>query len=108
MNAGAGALVVQITPDPALTAPIRLTVTANIVVETRGAALSVPRAALLAGTCEPAARVLDGTIVHKRAITVVGWPAARLIVTLGLVASDKPIADATGLADGQTVKLLAN
>jgi len=105
VNADTGALAVQITPDLALVAPIGLTVTANIVVEKLDAALSVPRAALMAGTQTPAVLVLDGTIARKRAVTVVEWPAARLIVTSGLAAGDVLIADATGLSDGQTVKV---
>jgi len=104
VNPATGALVVKITPDPALTAPIGLTVTANIVVDRQEAALSLPRAALMAGTEPTAVLVLDGRTARKRAVTVINWPAARLIVTEGLVAGDLLIADATGLSDGQTVR----
>ena len=103
-----GALVVRITPDPGLTAPIGLTVTANIVVDRQAAALSAPRAALMAGTDTPAVLVLDGTTARMRAVTVIDWPAARLIVTSGLVAGDLLITDATGLTDGQTVRIAAD
>jgi len=105
VNADTGSLVVRITPDPVLTAPVGLTVTANIVVDRQEAALSVPRAALMAGSETPAVLVLDGTTARRRDVTVIDWPAARLIVTSGLVAGDVLIADATGLSDGQTVKV---
>jgi len=105
VNPDTGALVVRITPDPALSAPVGLTVTANIVVDRQQAALSAPRAALVAGSDPPAVLVLDGTTARKRDVTVIDWPAARLIVTSGLAAGDRLIADATGLSDGQTIKV---
>jgi len=108
VNAGTGALVVRIRPDPPLTAPVGLTVTANIVVDRQDAALSAPRAALMADSETPAVLVLDGTIARRRDVTVIDWPAARLIVTSGLVAGDVLIADATGLSDGQTVRVAGN
>jgi hypothetical protein len=36
-------------------------------------------------------------------VTVVDWPAARLIVTDGLSEGDVLITDAAGIADGQAV-----
>ena len=105
VNPDTGALMVRIAPEDALTAPVGLTVTANIVVDRQEAALSAPRAALMAGTDPPAVLVLDGTIARKREVRVIDWPAARLIVTQGLAAGDLLIADATGLVDGQTVKV---
>jgi len=105
VNPDTGALVVKITPDPALTAPVGLTVTANIVVDKQEAALSVPRAALMAGTDPPFVLMLEGTTARKREIAVIDWPAERLIVTSGLAAGDRVIADPTGLSDGQTVKV---
>jgi len=108
VNPDTGALEVKITPDPALTAPIGLTVTANIVVDRQAAALSAPRAALIAGAEPPAVLVLDGTTARKRDVTVIDWPAARLIVTQGLAAGDILIIDSNGLRDGQGVKVKAD
>ncbi len=105
VNPDTGALVVKITPDPPLIAPVGLTVTANIVVDRQAAALSIPRAAVMAGTDPPFVLMLDGTIARKREVAVIEWPAARLIVTSGLTAGERVIADATGLVDGQTVRI---
>ena len=106
VNPDTGALMVRITPDPVLTAPVGLTVTANIVVDRQPAALSAPRAALMSGNDPPAVLLLEGTTARKRAVTVIDWPAARLIVTSGLTAGDILITDAPGLSDGQTVKFV--
>lgn len=103
VEADTGGLAVKLTPDVPLVAPIGLTVTANITVDDRAAALTVPRAALL-GTGDAVLVVVDGT-AQRRAVTVIDWPAARLIVTNGLAAGDVVIADATGLTDGQAVKV---
>lgn len=105
VNPDTGALVVRITPDPALSAPIGLTVTANIVVDQQADALSIPRAALIAGSETPAVLLFDGIKAQRREVAVIPWPATRLIVTSGLVAGDVVITDATGITDGQTVKV---
>ena len=48
-------------------------------------------------------------LVDERAVltpvTVIDWPAARLIVTKGLTPGDQIIVDSTGLSDGQAVTL---
>lgn len=103
VEADTGGLAVKLTPDLPLVAPIGLTVTANITVDDRPAALTVPRAALVS-TGDAVLVVTDGT-AQRRAVTVIDWPAARLIVTDGLAAGDGVITDATGLTDGQTVKV---
>jgi hypothetical protein len=41
----------------------------------------------------------------QTSVTVVEWPAARLIVTDGLNAGDQVIIDSTGLSDGLAVTL---
>jgi len=38
-------------------------------------------------------------------VTVIDWPAARLIVTGGLEPGDMLIIDAAGLSDGQAVRV---
>jgi RND family efflux transporter MFP subunit len=98
-----GGLAVELTPVVPVLAPIGLTVTANITVEDQPAAITVPRAAILREAEETAVLVVEDGTARRRAVTVIDWPAARLIVTDGLAAGDVVIADATGLADGQTV-----
>ena len=60
----------------------------------------------MSGNDPPAVLLLEGTTARKRAVTVIDWPAARLIVTSGLTAGDILITDAPGLSDGQTVKFV--
>lgn len=100
-----GGLAIKLTPDEDLTAPIGLTVTANITVDDRAAAITVPRAAIITGTTGDAVLLVKDGRALRRAVKVIDWPAARLIVTDGLVAGDLVIADATGLADGQAVRV---
>ena len=100
-----GGLAIKLTSDEALTAPIGLTVTANITVDDRAAAITVPRAAIITDTTGDAVLLVKDGRALRRAVKVIDWPAARLIVADGLVAGDVVIADATGLADGQAVKV---
>jgi RND family efflux transporter MFP subunit len=105
VDADTGGLAVKLTPDGPLTAPIGLTVTANITVDDRQAAITVPRAAILSDAAGDAVLVVADGLAQRRAVQVIEWPAARLIVTEGLAAGDVVIADATGLADGQAVQV---
>lgn len=95
-----GGLAIKIAFDSPVLAPIGLTVATNIIVEQREAALTVPRTALLNGD---GVFVVSDDVAELRPVTVVDWPAARLIVTEGLEAGEGVIVDATGIADGQTV-----
>jgi len=101
-----GGLAVKLTPDAAVTAPIGLTVTANITVDERASAVTVPRAALFKEVDGDAVLVVTDGIARQRAVVVIDWPAARLIVTDGLAAGDVVIADATGIIDGQAVQVV--
>ena len=95
-----GGLAIKIAFDSPVSAPIGLTVATNIIVEQREAALTVQRTALLNGD---GVFVVSDDVAELRPVTVVDWPAARLIVTGGLEAGEAVIVDATGIADGQTV-----
>lgn len=95
-----GGLSIKIAFDTPVSAPVGLTVTTNIIVEQRDAALTVPRSALLNGN---GVFVVSDHVAGLRPVTVVDWPAARLIVTGGLLAGEAVIVDATGITDGQTV-----
>lgn len=98
-----GGLAIKLALDASVTAPVGLTVTANIIVDSREAAITLPRAALVSDPQGMAAFVVADGIAERRRIEVIDWPAARLIVTSGLMPGDVVIADATGIADGQAV-----
>jgi RND family efflux transporter MFP subunit len=100
-----GGLAVKLTPDAPLTAPIGLTVTANITVDDRAAAITVPRAAIVRDARGDSVLVVTDGVAQRRGVTVIDWPAARLIATEGLVVGDVVISDATGIVDGQAVKV---
>ena len=68
--------------------------------EQRDAALTVPRTAL--GNGDAVFVVVDG-VAQLNPVTVVEWPAARLIATAGLDPGNAVIVDATGISDGQLV-----
>ena len=96
-----GGLAVKIGVLAPVSAPVGLTVTANIVVDARDAALTVPRSAL---TDHSVLVERDGT-ARKVTVEVIDWPAERLIVTAGLAAGDRVILTPAGLDDGQAVKV---
>jgi RND family efflux transporter MFP subunit len=102
VNETTGGLAVELSAEAALVAPVGLTVTANITVDDRAEAITVPRAALQDGGVLV---VADG-VAAWRAVEVIDWPAARLIVTGGLAVGDVVIADATGITDGQAVEMV--
>jgi RND family efflux transporter MFP subunit len=93
-----GGLAIKIGFDAPVKAPLGLTVTANILVDEQQA-ITVPRTAL---TGEALFRLVNGRAVLTP-VTMIDWPAARLIVTQGLAPGDMVITDSTGLADGQAV-----
>ncbi len=102
-----GGLAVKLVFDQPVTAPVGLTVTANITVDSQSAAISVPRAAVVTVGAGNAVFVVLGDIAHRRDVDVLPWPAARLMVTQGLAAGDVVIVDAAGLVDGQSVTVAA-
>jgi RND family efflux transporter MFP subunit len=95
-----GGLSIKINFDAPMTAPVGLTVTVNVIVDRRDAALTVPRTALVNGG---AVFVVEDGIARLQPVKVVEWPAARLIATSGLEKGNAVIVDATGIADGQPV-----
>ncbi len=95
-----GGLAIKISFDDPVSAPIGLTVTTNIIVDQIDAALTVPRTALLNG--DGVFVVTDGAAA-LRPVTVVDWPAARLVVTSGLAEGEAVIVDAAGITDGEAV-----
>jgi multidrug efflux pump subunit AcrA (membrane-fusion protein) len=98
-----GGLLVKIVFDAAPPMPVGLTVTANITVDKQPSALSAPRSAIVTdATGSTVFLVRDGT-ARRTPVSIVDWPAARLLVTSGLAAGDSLIVTAAGLADGQAV-----
>ncbi len=103
VDAATGGLAVKIAFDDTVTAPVGLTVTANIIVDKQEAAITVPRAAVVTDATGAAVFVMVADLAVQRAVTVVDWPADRVEVTDGLVAGDIVITDATGLSDGVAI-----
>jgi len=104
VDAGTGGLAMKLAFDDDVEAPVGLTVTANIIVDRQDGAITAPRTAIR--TVEDGSTafvVADGT-AQRRAVKVIDWPAARLIVTEGLAPGDILILDATDIVDGQSVR----
>ncbi|MGY6633201.1 MAG: efflux RND transporter periplasmic adaptor subunit [Alkalilacustris sp.] len=104
VDAATGGLAVEIAFNAPVVAPVGLTVTVNIIVEAREAALTAPRAAIRAEDGGQAVFVVVDDVAQRRPVSVIDWPAARLIVTDGLEAGDRVIIDATLVSDGQPVR----
>jgi RND family efflux transporter MFP subunit len=98
-----GGLAVKIVFDAPVAAPVGLTVATNIVVEQREEALTVPRTALETGPGGTGVFLVEDGTARFVPVTLVDWPAARLIVTAGLAEGDVLITDAAGITDGQAV-----
>lgn len=103
VDVATGGLAIRIAFEAPVAAPVGLTVATNIIVDQQDAALTVPRTAILSGTEGTDIFVLTDGIATRRALSVVDWPAARLIVTDGLAPGDVVILDTSGISDGQTV-----
>ena len=105
VDAATGGLAVRLVLDEPVRAPVGLTVTANIVVETKAAAITVPRSAIARDDGGAAVFLADTDRAVRRPVTVMDWPADRLEVTAGLAAGDVVITDATGVSDGIAIVL---
>ncbi len=105
VDAATGGLAIELATETPLAAPIGLTVTANITVDDRMAAITAPRAAIVRDDTGTGVFVVRNGVARRQPVTVIDWPAARLIVTAGLAAGDQVISDATGITDGQPVQV---
>jgi multidrug efflux pump subunit AcrA (membrane-fusion protein) len=103
VDTATGGLPVELIAETPLAAPVGLTVTANITVDDRAAAITVPRSAIIEDGADKVVFIVSGGMARRQPVTVIDWPAARLIVTEGLAAGDLVIRDATGITDGQAV-----
>jgi multidrug efflux pump subunit AcrA (membrane-fusion protein) len=88
LDVDTGGLAVKMAFDRAVKAPVSLTVSTNVIVERSNAALSIPRTALPTGMQDPGIFVIEDGMARLRPVTVIDWPAARLIVTAGLAVGD--------------------
>jgi RND family efflux transporter MFP subunit len=104
VDAATGGLAVRLVFNEEVTAPVGLSVTANIIVDSRDAALTVPRTALASGGEGTAVFVVKDGRAMLRPVSVIDWPAARLIVTQGLTPGEAVVVDGVGLGDGQAVR----
>lgn len=105
VDAETGGLAVKIAFGEPQQAPVGLTVTANIIVDRREAALSAPRSAIETTGSGQAVFVQRDGKAQRVPVSVVDWPADRLIVTEGLNPGDSLIVEAEGLSDGQPVTM---
>src|SRR5690606_6761246 len=87
-------------------APAGLTVTVNLIVDERKAAISIPRSAVLKDGTGTRVRVVDGeSIVRERAVRIVDWPAEAVIVEAGLSAGDLLLVAPGSARPGQRVEI---
>ncbi len=101
-----GARDVRLTlVDGAAEVPSGLTVTVNLVIERRDRAISVPRSALILGGDAAKVRLVgkDG-VVSERAVSFIDWPAETVIVTRGLAAGERLLADPEAAQPGEKVR----
>ncbi len=100
-----GGLDVKIRFSEPRQIPVGLTVTANITVDQQAEAISVPRTAIVSNSEGSTVFLFYGGIARQTAVTVLDWPAERLLVMDGLHPDDPLITDANGLGDGQRVRI---
>ena len=103
VDAATGGLAVRIGFADPVDAPIGLTVAANIIVDQLEAALTVPRTALHSDGGATGVFVVADGAARFQPVTVVDWPAARLIVKSGLSEGDVVVTEAAGIAEGQAL-----
>ena len=87
-------------------APEGLTVTVNLIVDERGAALSIPRSAVLQSGEGARVRVVgDDGMVEDRRVRIIDWPAEQVIVEAGLRAGERILASPTAARPGERVRI---
>jgi len=91
-----------------INAPSGLTVTVNLIIERRGAALSVPRRAIVQSDQPAQVRIVsDHGIVSNRQVTFIDWPSERVIVTEGLKPGERILIDPDAAEPGDQVEARA-
>lgn len=87
--------------DGTIDAPSGLTATVNLVIERRQRAISIPRSAI---TGSSVLVVGKDAVVASRPITFIDWPAEQVIITAGLAAGDRILADPAAARPGEKVR----
>lgn len=102
-----GARDVRLRPiEPVRDLPSGLTVTVNLVIERRARAISVPRTALILAGDKPKVRLVDSAgVVVERPVTFIDWPAEEVIVTSGIRAGERLLADPDAAQPGEKVRV---
>jgi multidrug efflux pump subunit AcrA (membrane-fusion protein) len=102
---GARDVRLTLVDGAAIEVPSGLTVTVNLVIERRDRAISVPRSALILGGDAAKVRLVgkDG-VVSERAVSFIDWPAETVIVTRGLAAGERLLADPEAAQPGEKVR----
>jgi HlyD family secretion protein len=101
---GAREARLQLLETPA-EAPEGLTVTVNLIVDERRAAISIPRSAILQPGADARVRVVDGEgVVHERRVRIIDWPAEQVIVEAGLRAGERILASPNAARPGDRVR----
>jgi len=92
--------------DAAIDVPSGLTVTVNLVMEMRDRAISVPRSVVIQSSSGAKVRIV-GTddVVIEREIGFVDWPAEKVIVTSGIRAGERILANPESAAPGEKVRV---
>ena len=91
--------------EPLAGVPAGLTVSVNLVVDRREAAISIPRGAILRPDSDPAVRIVDGDgRVSERRVRFLDWPAATVVVTSGLEPGMRILADPEAADPGERVR----
>lgn len=106
VDSATGARAVRLAFDhPPASAPAGLTVSVNLIVDSRRDAISIPRSAILSPDTNPHVRtVTEGGAVSQQTITFIDWPSEKVIVTSGLKPGMRILADPTAAQPGQRVK----
>ena len=87
-------------------APEGLTVTVNLIVDERQAALSIPRSAILQSGEAAHVRVVgDDGIVRDRRLRIIDWPAETVIVEQGLRPGERILAAPDAAGPGERVRV---
>lgn len=100
INVATGGMAIELSFASPLVLPLGMTVTANIVIDRRPDALTVSRMAIV-----PSSSIyrLEAGKAVLAPISIIDWPADRLIVTGGLAAGDVVITTPGGLSEGVRV-----
>ena len=92
--------------DGAADAPSGLTVTANLVMEKRDRAISIPRSAIIQSSGGAKVRIVDNDgIVVDRPIAFIDWPAEEVIVTSGIISGEQILSVPDAAQPGEKVRV---